>query len=137
MNVIATWLYLIGTAANAKKLRKRLEYGLTPPPLDPLFGKEPPQCPLTVLYGAELSRRAYTNDSIRPALDAWDNGEVDSNDLIRYCVEIEKNRYNGPVFTTDSLIYGALPIRRVYLADPWAIVQTRTQTPSRRRAPAS
>lgn len=95
-NNVATWLWLIGTKENALKLRVRLT-GLKSPPLDPGFGPEPLQCPLTVLYGAEASRQAYANLDIRPALDSWDTGEVTPDDLRRWCLTIEKGDY-----VTDS-----------------------------------
>lgn len=91
-NNVAIWLWLIGTKENAIKLRTRLT-GLKSPPLDPGFGPEPIQCPLTVLYGAEVSRQAYANSDIRPALDAWDTGEVSPDDLRRWCLTIEKGEY--------------------------------------------
>src|SRR5258708_4975331 len=97
MNIIKTWLYLVGTPARARKLRMRID-GLQSPPLDPMFGPEPLQCPLTVLYGAETSRRAYADPLIRPALDAWDTGAVSPADLRRWCIEIERGNYTGPIF---------------------------------------
>lgn len=101
VNTISTWLYLIGTKENARKLRLRID-GLKPPPLDPLFGPEPDQCPLTVLYGAEVSRRAYLDARYRPALDAWDTKEISKSDLKRYCLWVEK-KYEGPAFQPSSL----------------------------------
>lgn len=92
MNVVAIWLYLISTPANATRLRARLT-SLKSPPLDTLFGPEPLQCPLTVIYGAEVSRQVYANAALRPALDAWDNGSVTSDDLRRWCLTIEKGEY--------------------------------------------
>lgn len=89
MNVIRAWLTLIGTPERARKLRARLD-GLKPPELDPLMGPEPAQCPTTVLFGAEVSRKLYTDPRFRPALDAWDTGEVSKADLRRYCQWIEK-----------------------------------------------
>jgi hypothetical protein len=96
MNVIQTWLYLIGTPERAKKLRLRVD-GLSSPPLDEAFGQEPAQCPTTILFGANISRRLYADPMIRLALDAWDMGTVSKGDLRRWCVEIEKGRYKGPV----------------------------------------
>lgn len=98
MNIIAAWLYLVGTPENARKLRSRLD-GLKSPPLDALFGPEPKQCPLTVMYGAETSRRAYANKNLRPALDAWDTGYVSVADLRRWCLEIERGCYKGAVYS--------------------------------------
>jgi hypothetical protein len=92
-NVVRLWLYLISTKANATKLRARLS-SLKSPPLDTLFGPEPLQCPLTVLYGAEVSRQVYANDVYRPALDAWDNGTVTPDDLRRWCLVIENGGYS-------------------------------------------
>jgi len=109
-NIIQVWLYLIGTPANARKLRARLD-GLKSPPLDELFGPEPKQCPLTVMYNAEVSRRAYLDARLRPALDAWDTEYIDINDMRRYCLEIERGKYRGPAFNASS--YGLLPIYRV------------------------
>ena len=97
MNIVACWLYMIGNAQNAKRLRQRVE-SLKPPVLDPLFGPEPPQCPLTVLYGAEASRQAYASPELRPALDAWDTGYVTAADLRRWCSEIERGNYKGPIY---------------------------------------
>ena len=96
-NVVAAWLFLVGSPENARKLRARID-GLKPPPLDALFGPEPKQCPLTVLYGAEVSRNAYANSKFRPALDAWDTEYVTAADLRRWCLEIEKGKYTGPAF---------------------------------------
>jgi len=96
MNIIQTWLYLIRTPERARKLRSRIG-GLKPPPLDALFGPEPAQCPLTVLDGAEASRRAYANPQFRPALDAWDTGYVTPADLRRWCVEIERGAVSWPI----------------------------------------
>lgn len=98
MNIIAAWLYMIGTPERARRLRARLE-GLKSPPLDPAFGPEPKQCPLTVLYGAEVSRQAYANPKLQPALDAWDTEYVTVADLRRWCLEIERGKYTGPVFS--------------------------------------
>ena len=91
-NNVATWLWLIGNKNNAIRLRARLT-SLKSPPLDQLFGPEPLQCPLTVLYGAEVSRQVYANGDLRPALDAWDTGEITPDDLRRWCLSIEKGEY--------------------------------------------
>lgn len=97
MNIVAAWLYMIGTPERARRLRARVD-GLKPPQLDPLFGPEPPQCPLTVMFGAEVSRKAYLDAKLRPALDAWDSGYTTAADLRRWCYEIEHGRYRGPHF---------------------------------------
>ena len=97
MNVIETWLYLIGTVERARKLRARVD-GLSSPPLDDNFGPEPPQCPTTVLFGSSRSRQLYADPRTRPALDAWDNGTVSKGDLRRWCLEIEKGRYTGATY---------------------------------------
>jgi hypothetical protein len=97
MNIIATWLYLVGTNERARKLRARIDT-LEPPPLDKTFGPEPPQCPTTVLFGAAVSRALYVDKRTRPALDAWDNGYVTRADLRRWCLEIEKGKYTGPIY---------------------------------------
>lgn len=113
-NVVATWLFLVGTPERARKLRSRLD-GLKSPPLDALFGPEPPQCPLTVIYGAEISRKAYKNPVLRDALDAWDTGYVTVADLRRWCLEIERGKYTGSVFM-PSFERGALS--RAYRVSP-------------------
>lgn len=97
MNIVMTWLYLIGTSERARKLRLRVD-GLVSPPLDELFGPEPLQCPTTVLYGAQTSRRLYLDSRTRPALDAWDTGEVSKADIRRWCIVVEKEQYKGPVY---------------------------------------
>jgi hypothetical protein len=103
MNVVATWLYLIGTPERARKLRARVDGLASPSPIDPLFGPEPPQCPTTVLFGAEVSRLCYINGAaFRAALDAWDTGAVSRADLRRWCLEIEKGKYTGPTFYPDA-----------------------------------
>lgn len=89
MNIIQTWLFLIKTPTQAKKLRLRLDT-LKAPPLDEAFGPEPKQCPTTVLFGIKESQRLYANPAIRPALDAWDQGYVTPSDLRRWCLEIER-----------------------------------------------
>jgi len=99
-NVAKTWLVLIGTVQNATRLRARLT-SLKSPPLDTLFGPEPLQCPLTVLYGAEVSRQVYANPTYRPALDAWDNGSVTPDDLRRWCLVIERGEYAGGIFSPE------------------------------------
>jgi len=96
-NIVGTWLCLIGTAENARRLRARID-GLKAPPFDALFGVEPRQCPLTVLYGAEASRKAYADPKWRPALDAWDIEYVTAADLRRWCLEVERGHYTGPAF---------------------------------------
>ena len=100
---------LIGTKERAVKLRARIE-SLKPPPLDPLFGPEPRQCPLTVLYGGEVSRRAYLDPALQPALDAWDTQYIGDVELKRLCTYIELGQYNGPVF--DPVAFLARPRRR-------------------------
>ena len=88
-NHVKVWLELIATPTNAKKLRLRVD-SLGSPPLDPEFGPEPRQCPLTILYGIQASRRAYADPAIRPVLDMWDTGEIDADDLRKWCGTIEK-----------------------------------------------
>lgn len=100
MNIIAIWLQLIGTVERARKLRARVD-GLVSPPVDPNIGPEPPQCPTTVLFGAEVARKLYADPNFRSALDAWDTGEVSRSDLRRYCQWVEKGLYDGPVFYPD------------------------------------
>jgi hypothetical protein len=97
MNVISTWLYLIGNAERARKLRMRVD-GLVNPPLDELFGIEPPQCPTTVIFGAAVSRSLYADPRYRNALDSWDQGLVSKQDIRRYCLAIEKGQYHGPIY---------------------------------------
>lgn len=95
VNTIQTWLFLIGTPERARKLRLRVD-GLSSPVLDEAFGPEPNQCPTTVLFGADISRKLYADPSTRPALDAWDTGSVSKADIRRWCLEIEKGKYTGP-----------------------------------------
>src|SRR5258708_38561846 len=101
MNLVATWLKLIGTPERARKLRSRID-GLTSPELDKSFGPEPPQCPTTVLFGAEASRRLYSDPEDRAALDAWDTGEVSRGDLRRYCLWVERGKFTGTTFYPDA-----------------------------------
>lgn len=101
MNIVKAWLSLIGTPDRARKLRGRLD-SLTSPSLDKAFGPEPAQCPTTVLFGAEVSRKLYADPDFRSALDAWDTGEVSKSDLRRYCLCIEKSQYTGPIFYPDA-----------------------------------
>lgn len=96
MNIVQTWLFLIGTPERARKLRARVD-NLKEPELDPEFGPEPKQCPTTVLFGASISRDLYLNDKIRPALDAWDTGAVSADDIRRWCSYIERGEYDGPI----------------------------------------
>lgn len=99
MNPIQGWIRLIGTKENARRLRVRLD-SLKPPALDPLFGPEPKQCPLTVLYGAEVSRQVYALPAWRSVLDAWDNETVTASDLRRYCLAIERGDVPEQPFDT-------------------------------------
>ena len=97
MNIVNTWLYLIGTPERAKKLRARVD-GLKPPVLDTEFGPEPKQCPTTVLFDSKTSKRLYADPEIRPALDAWDCELVDKDDLWAWCRYIEEGKYQGPIY---------------------------------------
>jgi|ERR1043166_1863856 hypothetical protein len=97
MNVVQTWLYLIGNPERAKKLRSRVD-GLKPPVLDPEFGPEPKQCPTTILFDAKTSRKLYADPLTRPALDAWDCGLVDKDDLWAWCNYVERGLYQGPTY---------------------------------------
>lgn len=109
VNIISTWLYLIGTAERARKLRLRVD-GLVSPPLDELYGMEPVQCPTTVLFGAAVSRRLYVDPVTRLALDAWDTGIVSKSDIRRWCQEIEKGRYQGPIFEPTAFWQDAISV---------------------------
>jgi hypothetical protein len=91
LNNIQIWLQLINTPEQAKKLRARLD-SLRPPPLDVNFGPEPNQCPTTVLFGATKSKQLYADPEIRPALDAWDTGEITARDLRVWCLWIEQGK---------------------------------------------
>lgn len=126
MNVIQTWLKLIGTPERARKLRARVD-GLISPPLDPNIGPEPPQCPTTVLFGAETSRKLYSDPEYRKALDAWDTGEVSPSDLRRYCQWIEKGN-SVTAFYPDASWQGALRISQTHYA---ALAASLQRTPSR------
>jgi hypothetical protein len=98
MNIIQTWLYLIGTPERAKKLHLRVD-GLISPPLDEMYGPEPVQCPTTVIFGADISRKLYTrNPDARKAMDAWDMGSVSKSDIRRWCMLIEDGKYRGKIF---------------------------------------
>lgn len=103
-NNIYKWLTLIGTPERARKLRARVDT-LSSPPLDENFGPEPAQCPTTVLFGAEVSRRLYADPYYRPALDAWDTGEVSKSDLRRYCLAVERECCIAPTFDPSQLSY--------------------------------
>ncbi len=96
MNKIQTWLALIGTPERARKLRQRVD-SLRSPVLDTAFGPEPAQCPTTILLGGKRSQQLYALPAIRPALDAWDTGEISALDLRRFCMYVEKGYYDGPV----------------------------------------
>jgi len=110
-NVYQTWLFLIGTPERARKLNARLD-SLKSPPLDERFGPEPRQCPTTVLFGAAVSRSLYAHPTFRPALDAWDTRQLSKLDLRGLCLEVERGRYKGPIFSVDSAwrqVYAAWP----------------------------
>lgn len=136
MTILKTWLYLISTVENAAKLLKQLDDGgLTSPPLDPLFGPEPRRCPLDFLYGPTVSQRAYSNDDLRPALDAWDCGLITTHDLRRLCNEILNGRYTvEKAFNPASFQHGPKRFNRVILQNPWEKPNT---YPSSRKRPYS
>jgi len=92
MNVIQTWLYLIGTKERAVKLRDRVD------DLTASRENEARQCPTTVLFGLAISRKLYTDPKIRPALDAWDTEEVSAQNIKRWCTEVERGLYRGPIY---------------------------------------
>lgn len=97
----AIWTKLIGTAQRAKKLRQLLpklgqatiEINLLTyadgMPAAYLSQRKPAMCPTKLLYGDKESQKFYLNAEFRPALDAWDNGEVTVADIRKICRQIE------------------------------------------------
>lgn len=51
--------------------------------------RTPPTCPATVLFGENKASKIYANPNLRPALDAWDSGEIGIKELQRICYQIE------------------------------------------------
>lgn len=47
------------------------------------------------MYDARTSQWAYSKALYRDALDAWDMEYLTSDDLRRFCLYIEKGKYNG------------------------------------------
>ena len=89
MNPIAGWLVLIGTAANARKLRMLIEK--LPAAVVDGDGRivEPAMCPTIPRFGMRESARLYADPTFRPALDAWDTGLITKQDIVRLCHVIE------------------------------------------------
>lgn len=107
-NVYATWLYIIGTKANAERLLAQLprapdtrydvrSVGRT---LQDLRSRvvEPALCPTQILYGQSESRRLYADARYRPALDAWDTAVITRRDILALCTYIARGKYHGPAY---------------------------------------
>lgn len=97
-NVVKPWLFLIGTPERAKSLRKKLDY------IAPKADGSPMTCPTELLFGAATSASIYAHPKFRPALDAWDTGELGVDDVRRFCVGVERGWYRGAAFTPPSRI---------------------------------
>lgn len=108
MNYIQAWLYIIGTKERARKLLKVLDKlpGITRG-IDPYLGievKYPPMCPTQILFGAKEAGRLYADPELRPALDAWDMGVLNKQDIRRFAQSIDRGHYNGPSYTLTKKV---------------------------------
>lgn len=107
MNPYQGWLYLIGTPQRARKLwsilpklgeaRKVNELILDHDGMPALYlmQREPAMCPTVALFGVKEAAKLYADARLRPALDAYDTGEITKADLRRCCTEIINGRYAG------------------------------------------
>lgn len=103
MNSISAWLYIIGTRERAKKLLKVLDRlpGETVAK-DEFLGTQityAPMCPTQILFGAKEAGKIYADPELRPALDAWDSGELSRHDIRRFAQWVERGKYTGPALT--------------------------------------
>lgn len=94
MNIYQTWCYLIGGKEQAEKLKARV-LKLQAPPYNMWFGREPLQCPLTVIYNVEVSKLCYALPELRPALDAWDMQYLNKRDLLAIATYVAEGYYHG------------------------------------------
>lgn len=100
MNAVQGWLRLIGSKDRARTVRSLLhKLGEARMVAIAKFGGEegetmlvyqPGECPIGAAFGLRASQLAYADPELRPALDAWDRGEVTKVDVKRYCLEIEQ-----------------------------------------------
>lgn len=98
-NTIATWLYLIGTRERAIYLRKHFaELGEQ----HVMAEDEPANDPTRLLFGSRLNEVLYADPAFRPALDAWDTGEVSAEDIRLLALWIERGNYKGPSFEASN-----------------------------------
>jgi hypothetical protein len=109
-NAISAWLFIIGTPERASKLRKlidRMDKARYVPCAKavedvsycfelPTELRQPAMCPTQLLFGAKEAGRVYADPDLRPALDAWDTGELEAADIKRLCAMVEKGEYKGP-----------------------------------------
>jgi hypothetical protein len=99
MNTVQTWLYLIGTRERANRLYRQVDLLTVPEPRenepDPPTAK---RCPTTILFGKEIANALYVDRRVRPALDAWDTGQITAADIKGFCTWIQRGYYAGEVF---------------------------------------
>lgn len=135
MNVVETWLYLIGTPQRAKTLLdnlwkldgqkhrgcgglvKRRVCQICQHPLARIAIREedPKPDPVSILY-PWLSELIYADESLRPALDAWDTGAITKQDVKRFAEWILEQQQPpvGDSFSPDGWL-GELLAKREQL----------------------
>jgi hypothetical protein len=138
VQVVRSWMYLIGTAPRAKHLLnelwrldghkhrgcggavKRRVCERCQRPLariairidDPLPGPE------AVMFNEYVVEKMYADPFFRPALDAWDQQLITKQDIKRFAEAVERGEYRGEAFNPymyemdkryeDSLVVPAL-----------------------------
>jgi len=123
MNIVSTWLFLIGTPERARKLLGNI---------DVLDGRQhkgcggvvsegrcrrcktrqlvaadyyetlPRPCPARLMFDKQNQGWIYADPSLRPALDAWDEEVVSRNDIWNYAAFIARGEYDGQVYSSEA-----------------------------------
>lgn len=120
MNIVQTWLFLIGTPQRARRLiagldtltgrlHKKCGGLIAKGRCNKCKGKDlfnqkywtlasPSPCPTSVLFSREVQGNVYADPTMRVALDAWDQGFVTKADIRRYSQYIIAGEYDGPSY---------------------------------------
>lgn len=97
-NVVQLWLELIGTPERARTL---LEAYL----IEPVWRG----CPSAALFGTAGSEKLYASRRYRPALDAWDTGQVTRRDVIAWAAHVKAGSYAGPAYQPPTAAVAPSP----------------------------
>ena len=133
VNIIASWLFLIGTVERAKRLLGNIDVldgmqhkgcsgvvsegrcrrckakGLTD---TDWYETLPRPCPTRLMFDRQNQGWIYADASLRPALDAWDQGTVTRNDIWNYAAFIAGGKYDGKAYDSNTARAAAQEARK-------------------------